>query len=164
MIEAREEPDEQKPLSSQVARMAERLREARQTAGLSQQDACNIIGCTTRSLARWEHGECAPTFEAVHALTEAYGVSLDWLAGRTSIQQVLRPGQVLLDEDALAAVRKLAESGKRLEDLPDELVRKPGLHCAFVVPGRVLLLAGDVADLIESEMQQLVRKLEGKGR
>lgn len=164
MIEAQEQPDEQKPVSDQIAKMAARLRDARQAAGFTQEDACSRIGCTSRSLARWEHAECAPTFDAIHALAEAYGVSLDWLAGRTSIQQVLQPGQVMVDEVALAAVRKMAESGKRLADLPDELVRKPGVQCAFVVPDRVLLFAGDSADVIEAEMQQLIRKLGGRRR
>ncbi|MGE3173043.1 MAG: helix-turn-helix transcriptional regulator [Planctomycetota bacterium] len=69
------------PAPSVLRTMAQRLREARLKAGLSQEEVALRIGSTPRSLTRWENGECDPGFVSVRAMARLYSVSLDWIAG-----------------------------------------------------------------------------------
>ena len=65
----------------------ERLRSAREEAGMSQEHVTQHLGYPTRSLTRWENGKCDPGFEKVARLAAFYGVSTDWIAGKTPITQ-----------------------------------------------------------------------------
>jgi len=59
--------------------MGQRMRAAREQAGLSQEAAAHHVGCATRSVTRWETGRCDPGIATVLLLTELYSVSLNWL-------------------------------------------------------------------------------------
>jgi transcriptional regulator with XRE-family HTH domain len=141
-----------------------RLREARQSTGLSQEEACRQLGCTTRSLTRWENGECDPGYANVRALAEQHKVSLDWLAGRTAVKQLLQSGQVVIDEGAMDVIKKLVESGKSLSDVPAQLVRHPGVDYAFVVPEKLMVMGIESARAIDAQMQALLKQLGGRWR
>jgi len=138
---------------------AERLRQARQASGLSQEEAAARIGSTTRSLTRWENAECDPGFGTARQLAQAYGVSLDWLAGRTLVRGVLEGGGVLLDEDVLDTVKVLVDKRMTLRDIPPAMLRGAGLHCAFVIPRRPRLLKPEDAQAVAVEVQALIDRL-----
>jgi transcriptional regulator with XRE-family HTH domain len=62
--------------------LGERLREAREAAGLTQDDAGAKIGRNGQTLWRWEHGRNEPNASDVAQLANVYGVPphvlLDW--------------------------------------------------------------------------------------
>ena len=60
----------------------ERLRSAREVAGLGAQDAAAASGVDSWRLERAEAGECDLRFTEVFRLAATYGVTLDWLSGR----------------------------------------------------------------------------------
>jgi transcriptional regulator with XRE-family HTH domain len=144
--------------------LGDRLRLARQNAGLLQEEACRQLGCTTRSLTRWENGECDPGYGNLVALAELLKVSLDWLAGRTSVGQLLEPGQVVIDVGAMDLIKRLVESGKSLNDVPQHLVRHPGVDYAFVVPEKLMVMGIDAARAIDAQMRALLKQLGGRRR
>lgn len=55
--------------------LGERLREAREAAGLSQDDAGAKIGRNGQTLWRWEHDRNEPSASDVSALASVYGVA-----------------------------------------------------------------------------------------
>lgn len=152
-------------MDQKLDQLAARLREARKQRGLSQEEVAALIGTTSRSITRWENGECDPGFVAVTLLAGAYRVSLDWLAGLTAMRQALASGDVLLDEDVLDKVRGLADKKGRLRDLPAEMVRNPGIDYAFTIPQRPRVLPAEEAKKLDETVQQWIRQLSrGKRR
>ena len=59
-----------------------RLRDLRQAAGYSQSDVAEAIGVSSDSVTKYEHGQ-APSLQVAVRLAEFFGVSLDYLLGRT---------------------------------------------------------------------------------
>ena len=61
----------------------ERIRELRKEKKESQRQVAQSTGMTERQYQRLESGENFPGFEYFCALADHFGVSLDYLAGRT---------------------------------------------------------------------------------
>ena len=59
------------------------LKEARKAAGKSQQQAANILETTQMQISKWENEKQDITLRKALILAEYYGVTLDYLAGRT---------------------------------------------------------------------------------
>jgi transcriptional regulator with XRE-family HTH domain len=83
-------------------RFGDRLKQARGARGLSQADlAAALSGEVTQSaVSYWESGKNLPTLDTFVALTQALGVSADWLLG-------LESGA--LPKDAQRLAKQLAE-------------------------------------------------------
>lgn len=64
-------------------RFADRLKQARSARGLSQADLASALAgeVTQSAVSYWESGTNLPTLDAFVALTQALGVSADWLLG-----------------------------------------------------------------------------------
>ena len=86
-------------------RFSERLKQARSARGLSQADLAAALAqsgtgeVTQSAVSYWESGKNLPTLDAFAALTQALGVSADWLLG-------LDGGA--LPKDALRLAKQLA--------------------------------------------------------
>ena len=59
----------------------ERLRMARERAGLSQLDVFKTINLNNRSLSRYENNATVPNPDTMKALIELYDVSADFILG-----------------------------------------------------------------------------------
>jgi transcriptional regulator with XRE-family HTH domain len=141
--------------------LGRRLQLARVKAGMSQEDVQQRANVPVRSLTRWENGRADPGFARVVQLAKLYGVSADWIADRTAIEQCLRPGLVLLDMLALEILQTLVRSGKSLRDVPATLIRRPGINFAVVIPSEPSVVAPAAAERVEAEVRQLWRQLGG---
>lgn len=71
----------------------ERLRQARQKKGLSQQKAAEGLGLTKIGYQNYEAGRSNPSFERLPTLADFFNVSIDYLLGRTDVPQVVRSAQ-----------------------------------------------------------------------
>lgn len=60
-----------------------RLRACRQKKGLTQEDAAHLLGIRYSTYCRYEHGGTEPTISDAARIADFFGVSLDYLAGRT---------------------------------------------------------------------------------
>lgn len=65
-----------------MSTLGERLREARKKAGVSLGKIRYKTGIGETKLYHWEKDINPPTFEGVVKLSELYGCSLDYLAGK----------------------------------------------------------------------------------
>jgi transcriptional regulator with XRE-family HTH domain len=66
-----------------MATLKERLLEERTKADLSQVNLAKEVGITWRAYQRYEAGERMPTIPILVAIADYYGVSTDYLLGRT---------------------------------------------------------------------------------
>ena len=69
----------------------QRLRDLREDADLTQKQAAEIIGVSMNHYGKYERGENDIPFEKAILLAEHYGVSLDYLAGRTNVRDSYVP-------------------------------------------------------------------------
>lgn len=66
-----------------MAKFNERLRECRKKAGLRQQDASHELDIQFSTYCRYEVGGSEPTISVASRIADYFGVTLDYLAGRT---------------------------------------------------------------------------------
>ena len=63
--------------------LAENLLKLRKARKLSRQTVADAVGISAKSYERYENAEREPTASVLVALEDFYGVSLDYLVGRT---------------------------------------------------------------------------------
>jgi len=66
-----------------------KLKELRESKGLSQKQLAEIAGLSQRAVSHWEQGLRSPSWDAVLALADALGVSCE----------VFRPGRATAGEE-----------------------------------------------------------------
>ena len=66
-----------------MAEFHERLGEIRRERGLTQGDVAEHFGMVTRSYRHWENGSREPSLSNLVRLADLFGVTTDWLLGRT---------------------------------------------------------------------------------
>jgi transcriptional regulator with XRE-family HTH domain len=64
---------------------AERLRELREQRGMTQKDLAQKMGVTDAAVGMWERGQREPGLITLRHLAELFGVSTDYLLGRTDL-------------------------------------------------------------------------------
>jgi len=57
--------------------MGEKLREARQRAGMTQAQLAAAIGCKQKDVSRWEAGQIEPGVLTVKKMAQVLGCSMD---------------------------------------------------------------------------------------
>ncbi|WP_055068964.1 helix-turn-helix domain-containing protein [Clostridium massiliamazoniense] len=80
---------------------AERLKELRQSRGLSLRDLEKKTGISKTSLSRLENGERSGTLEALSSLADFYGVSLDYITCRPINNMVDEMIKVLVEQKVI---------------------------------------------------------------
>lgn len=60
-----------------------RARELRRAQGVTQKDLAELLGCTVSNYQKMEYGQVNVPATTVAALADHYGVSADYLLGRT---------------------------------------------------------------------------------
>lgn len=66
----------------------QRLKDLREDLNLNQTQIAKVINTTQKQYSRWETGEFQIPFNKVIELAEFYGVSIDYIAGRTNCKKV----------------------------------------------------------------------------
>lgn len=65
----------------------ERLRQARERAGLTMKQVNARVYISQSVISRYESGEVTPTIERVFSLANLYGCSIDWLCGKGAYRE-----------------------------------------------------------------------------
>ena len=73
-----------------MATFSERVKALREEHGLSQAALGDIIGVKRFSIYSYEKGRACPEMKGLVALADYFGVSMDYLAGRTDNPKVNR--------------------------------------------------------------------------
>ena len=66
------------------------LRTIRKSHKSTQKQVATAIGVAERNYQDWEYGNIKPGFDALIALADYFGVSLDYLVGRTDNPEINR--------------------------------------------------------------------------
>jgi transcriptional regulator with XRE-family HTH domain len=88
----------------------QRLTQAREQAGLTQQQLADKLGTSQRAVARWERDPIALRPDQLTALASVLGVSLDYLAGIPDAPEPAPKGPPEKLRRAFEKVRKLSRS------------------------------------------------------
>jgi len=119
---------------SHLLPLADRIKQLRTEAGLSQAELAERIGSTdARQISRYEHGRITPSLDAAVRLAEALDVSLDYLAIENIPRRPLH-----VDDRGLA--ERLAQLSELDDDDRDAFLR---VLDAFLTRKRLRVLAGD---------------------
>lgn len=114
--------------------IAQRLRELRARANLTQEQIASRLGCHESAISRWEAGTRLPPATDILALAELYEVSVDSLLGRE--ETPVPASLALVDQallDRLAQVRSVNEFDEIVEARAEQTAWLP------VPPGAVLV-------------------------
>lgn len=66
-----------------MLKLPERLRSLRKERKLTQAEAANAVGISLKSYCRYESGEREPTASVLAQIADFYGVTADYLLGRS---------------------------------------------------------------------------------
>lgn len=97
--------------------IAKRLKTLREERGLSQKAAAESTGINVITLSGYEVGRAEPHMAALVKLADLYGVSLDYIAGRTNDSTVPLGTQTATDEGINKDREEIALLRERLEAL-----------------------------------------------
>jgi transcriptional regulator with XRE-family HTH domain len=73
--------------------LGDRLRKARERRGWNQRYVSSISKISNTALSNYERNYRDPDTETLKKLADLYGVSVDWLTGRTSKTEYTTPAQ-----------------------------------------------------------------------
>ena len=66
--------------------MYQRIRDLREDKDLKQEDLSKLLNCTQACYSNYENGKRDVPAEVLDALANFYGVSVDYLMGRTNVK------------------------------------------------------------------------------
>ena len=64
--------------------LAKRLKELRESRRIYQREMAEVLGLSFRGYQNYETGQSEPKLATLIAIADYYGVSIDYLAGRTA--------------------------------------------------------------------------------
>ena len=73
--------------------MYERIRDLREDNDLKQEDLAKLLHCTQACYSNYENGKRDIPTEVLNTLADYYGVSIDYLLGRTNRKEPYPPVQ-----------------------------------------------------------------------
>ena len=73
-----------------MPKFSERLKELRNERGLKQREMAEICGLKMRGYQQYEYDETYPTVPGLIFLADYFGVSIDYLVGRTDCREMNR--------------------------------------------------------------------------
>ena len=67
-----------------MVQLNKRLRDLREDHDIQQKELARILGVDAARVSEWERGVYEPRLDVLYKLADIYGVSLDYLCGRTN--------------------------------------------------------------------------------
>ena len=67
---------------------ADRIRELRLRAGMSQQTLGNMLGVSAVAVGKWERGQTQPDITTLTRLADIFGTTIDDLCGHAALENV----------------------------------------------------------------------------
>lgn len=117
----------------------ERLKELRTARGLLQKDVAAVLGIDRTTYVKYEKGQSEPSFDILAKLADYFGVSVDYLLGKTDI-------------------KKAPHGSEALQQLLDE----SNAHMAIVIgkgkERRIIEVPADAEEIIRSTLEAFKNK------
>lgn len=103
----------------------DRLRELRTERGLSQDDLAQAMGYTKTAISQYELGKRVPSYPTLTKMAAYFGVTTDWLLGRTDRRRSVLHGseeEAAPDTPKSAAQRRIYDVAARAGQLPPDKI------------------------------------------
>lgn len=102
-----------------------RLKELRKAKKMKQTDVAEMLSCSQGVYSRYESGEREPPFDIMEKLADIYGVTVDYLMGRSTpepepLQRLHTNLDIGFVETKTAPADDRAEAKQLLEDFDDD--------------------------------------------
>lgn len=102
----------------------DRLKSLRNRKGLSQAEFAKQIGVSKSSVNMYERGEREPNFETLETIADYFNVDLDYLMGKSEIENRARAAIIPFKPDDRNVLRLAGRDGSYLERiLTDDQLR-----------------------------------------
>lgn len=80
---------------------ADRLRGLRAEAGLKQSDIAALVNTVPSAVSYWESGRGVPHLDTIQQLADHFGVSMDYMLGKTDYRKVEVPAETISEPLAI---------------------------------------------------------------
>ncbi|MCC5468237.1 helix-turn-helix domain-containing protein [Pelosinus baikalensis] len=94
-----------------MSTLGQKIKQLRNSKGLTQKELAPLINTTRETLANWEVNRATPDIETIKSIADFFCVSVDYLLDRAT----LTPQTTELSQEDLA----LLEVARQLKNLPD---------------------------------------------
>lgn len=139
--------------------MARKFREARQMKKLKVIEAAALLGVSQPTLSAWEGGRKSPTIDNLLAMAELYGVTTDYLLGRTEAPQGASSSSPLTAETLRIRNGQPVWSPKYgwllVDSAANELLRSDGTRLPLMDSGELYVMPPAFADAETPEKKPL---------
>ena len=130
--------------------MVRKFREARQMKNLKAIEAAALLGVSQPTLSAWEGGRKSPTIDNLLAMAELYGVTTDYLLGRTEAPQGASSRSPLTNETLRIRNGQPVWSSKYgwllVDAAANELLRSDGARLPLMDSGELYAMPPAYAD------------------
>lgn len=107
-----------------MATFGDRLKTLRSRKNLSQMELSKQIGISKSSINMYERGEREPKFETLETIADYFNVDLDYLLGKTDIENRAQAAVIPFKPDNRNVLRLAGRDGSYLErTLTDDQLR-----------------------------------------
>ncbi len=125
-------------MSEKYNRLGDRIKERRQSLGLSQAELAYQLHCTQAALSQYENGNRQPGFQELVQIASALNTSTDYLLGVTHIKTVDSNIKMIgdylgLTEESIGVLHDLYMKHK--EKIEDDYLQREVLYWSGAVPG-----------------------------
>lgn len=90
-----------------------RLRELRMQNSMSQKDFADIFHASQNTISQWENGTRKPSYEVAEEIASFFGVSVDYLLGKTDEPRTLDQQLEGIDFALFGEVHELSDEEKQ---------------------------------------------------
>lgn len=127
-----------------------RLKELRENSHISQAQLAKAIGVAQSTVAMWESGKSSPEYNTLIKISDYFAVGIDFLAGKSSVQQAEKTGSVripVLGSVPAGIPLEAVEDILDWEEIPDSMCTGDKEYFALEVHGDSMwpdYLPGDI--------------------
>ncbi len=101
-----------------------RIRELREEKGMTREDLAQKLEISYWALSKYETEDRAPDYELLGKLATLFGVSIDYLLGRTNIKEPIETIAAHRTDDPMDELPE--EARKSLEEFKEYILKKYG--------------------------------------
>lgn len=98
--------------NNMISSFSERLKELRAEKGIRSEDAAEVFGVSRATLSAYEMGKSVPDLNVLNKMADFYGVSTDYICGRTNVKKSLQTdtSSVKLSQSDVNKISELSDS------------------------------------------------------
>ena len=98
--------------NNMISSFSERLKELRAEKGIRSEDAAEVFGVSRATLSAYEMGKSVPDLNVLNKMADFYGVSTDYICGRTNVKKSLQAdtSSVKLSQSDVNKISELSDS------------------------------------------------------